>query len=762
MPARSLLAALILGTPSVTLAQNVVEVQVAPPSVTIKAGERTGLLATAFDRIGNVIPTVRIIWSSNNLQVARVDNNGTVTGVGAGVTIIEARVGSRKGTAAVQVVGGPAPAPPPAPTSPQPQPQTPGPVEPGASGADPLVGQPPGVGPASALRIEPSSIYLLPSENTRLSPRALREDGSPAAPVRVTWKSLREDIASVDQNGNIVALAPGQGTVQITGGNGLTATAPVVVQQAEIAIFELGPLALSPGDLDTLHVIVPAQNNRLVSPLVLQWTSSEPSVARVSLNGVVTAVGAGKANLTVTGLLQSKSVEFTVHKAVEFLVARPKSQGEIPVALTGTAKFEAQPLAADNTPVPEAPLRWAVTDTAIASFDAATGVLTAKALGKTQLVVRAPGQGLSVTWTINVVAGAVKLGVARLGLNPSERYTIRPMFADEAGAVIGPATGVVWSSDNAQVAAVGEDGTIVAVSHGHARITATAPGGKTASVDGFVQGEIVVASSRSGRFQLYAADRSNLAQLRKIVDDSGSALDPAYSPDGSRLAFVSTRDGNSEVYVMDADGSNATRLTRDPQVDGRPAFTADGQAVVFHSPRTGHQQIFIVGLDGQSPKQLTQEPASNSQASVSPDGETIAFVSTREGNYDIWLMSKDGANQRAFTKTPQQKETFPQFLRDGTLGYLVERREANRTITQVVRTDLATGRQTPLSGTDLMITGFGISPAGDLLAMTVAVLPQGSRGTPVYRVYIQPISSGAPVPIPTTGTEQMVTPTFMP
>src|SRR5258707_3060155 len=102
----------VLASPGALAAQNIAEVQVAPPSVTIKIGERSGLLATAFDRIGNVIPTVRIIWSSNNVAVARVDNNGTVTGVGGGVAIVEAPAGTRKGQAAVHDVGA-APAPPP-------------------------------------------------------------------------------------------------------------------------------------------------------------------------------------------------------------------------------------------------------------------------------------------------------------------------------------------------------------------------------------------------------------------------------------------------------------------------------------------------------------------------------------------------------------------------------------------------------------------------------------------------------------------------
>src|SRR5881397_139615 len=110
MTARPIVIWITLALPGRALAQNVSEVQVAPPSVTIKVGERNGLLATAFDRVGNVIPTARVIWSSNNVAVAKVDNNGTVTGVAGGIAIIEARVGARKGQAAVQVLGAAAPA----------------------------------------------------------------------------------------------------------------------------------------------------------------------------------------------------------------------------------------------------------------------------------------------------------------------------------------------------------------------------------------------------------------------------------------------------------------------------------------------------------------------------------------------------------------------------------------------------------------------------------------------------------------------------
>jgi hypothetical protein len=100
-------------------------------------------------------------------------------------------------------------------------------------------------------------------------------------------------------------------------------------------------------------------------------------------------------------------------------------------------------------------------------------------------------------------------------------------------------------------------------------------------------------------------------------------------------------------------------------------------------------------------------------------------------------------------------------LRDGSLVYLVERQENNRTVQQVIKADLATGTTTPLTGTDLAIVAFSVSPAGDLLALVVNAQPENRRN-PLYKVYIQPVGSGTPVPMPTTGAEQMVTPTFLP
>ncbi|MGH8860880.1 MAG: Ig-like domain-containing protein, partial [Jatrophihabitantaceae bacterium] len=457
--------------------------------------------------------------------------------------------------------------------------------------------------------------------------RALKDDGSAAAPVRVTWTSLTPAIASIDHNGTVVALSPGQGTIQVTSAGGLTATAPVVVQQADVAIDQTGPILMSPGDADTLHVDVPTQGNRAVSPLQMQWASSVPSVATVTIDGVLRAVGPGDAVLQVQGLLQNRTVNIHVHKTVETLAVTPTQQKDVEVPLSATAKFAAHALAAGGVSVPEAPLKWIIADSTLASFDTTSGLLTGLKVGKTTLTVRGPGVGLQAVWHVSVIAGSVRLSAAHLGLHAGGKYAIKADFADDGGTVLGPATGLTWQTDAPGVATVTAQGDVTAIGYGRARITATAPGGKSSSTVVFVQGEILVALDRGGKNHLYSLERSSLTELRRVTNDSGPEVEPAFSADGSRIVFVSTRDGIAQLYLMDADGTNRLRLTNRQQPDSRPVFSADGQSVVFQSTREGKkdglEQIWSINVDGTGLKVLT-DSGGNRQPSVSPDGQTIA------------------------------------------------------------------------------------------------------------------------------------------
>jgi TolB protein len=127
---------------------------------------------------------------------------------------------------------------------------------------------------------------------------------------------------------------------------------------------------------------------------------------------------------------------------------------------------------------------------------------------------------------------------------------------------------------------------------------------------------------------------------------------PAWSPDGSRIAFVSNRDGDVEIYVMKADGSDQIRLTDSPDFDGDPAWSPDGERIAFTSLRDGNGEIYVMNADGTNPVRLTNNEAHDWGPAWSPDGSRIAFVSERDGDAEVYVMNADGTEQTNLTNFP--------------------------------------------------------------------------------------------------------------
>lgn len=121
-----------------------------------------------------------------------------------------------------------------------------------------------------------------------------------------------------------------------------------------------------------------------------------------------------------------------------------------------------------------------------------------------------------------------------------------------------------------------------------------------------------------------------------VANYKGNNSAPAWSPDGNTLAVVLTRDGLSQIYVVNAnDGSGLRRITRSPLIDTEPAFSPDGRALYFTSDRSGSPQIYQVGLDGGEPKRVSFNGGYNISPRVSPDGKTLLTVTRRDGAYRI-------------------------------------------------------------------------------------------------------------------------------
>src|SRR5438067_11174718 len=118
------------------------------------------------------------------------------------------------------------------------------------------------------------------------------------------------------------------------------------------------------------------------------------------------------------------------------------------------------------------------------------------------------------------------------------------------------------------------------------------------------------------------------------------------------LAYVSTRVGNPEIYLMAPDGGVQIDLSNDPATDTQPAWSPDGSRIAFTSSRNGNAEIYVMNADGSDPLRLTATPGSDSQPAWSPDGSKIAFVSTRDGNPEIYAMNADGTNPLRLTTNP--------------------------------------------------------------------------------------------------------------
>ena len=127
----------------------------------------------------------------------------------------------------------------------------------------------------------------------------------------------------------------------------------------------------------------------------------------------------------------------------------------------------------------------------------------------------------------------------------------------------------------------------------------------------------------------------------------------------ARIAFMSNRSGNGEIYLMNPDGKRLRRLTRHPQYDSAPAWSPDGQKITFLLFRDEHRiqargmilsDIYVMNTDGTNPINLTQSAKRmDSGATWSPDGKQIAFTSTEHFHANVWLMDADGGNPRNLT-----------------------------------------------------------------------------------------------------------------
>lgn len=179
-------------------------------------------------------------------------------------------------------------------------------------------------------------------------------------------------------------------------------------------------------------------------------------------------------------------------------------------------------------------------------------------------------------------------------------------------------------------------------------------------------------SERGGPDQLYAIE-SDGSDVSRLSDGNTSDITPAWSSDGSHVAFASNRGsgGNYEIYVMNRDGTGVHAVTSAGGFNWFPAWSPDGSRIAFESARDGFLAVYVVNADGTGLTRLTADPAGDEHPSWSPDGTRIAFAGARTGTTQIYTMAPDGSDARVLTQS-DAAATAPSYSPDGSrIAYVV-------------------------------------------------------------------------------------------
>ncbi|MDE6479120.1 MAG: Ig-like domain-containing protein, partial [Muribaculaceae bacterium] len=465
-----------------------------------------------------------VTWTSSDASVASVSSEGIVTAVKAGTATITATSANGKtATCKVKVAAK--------------------------------------IYEVTGITLSNNKLSLTEGETATLTATIAPEN---ATDKTVTWTSSDASVASVSDKGVVTAVKAGTATITATSANGKTANCTVTVAANIISVESVAisktELSLTEGDTANLTATIAPEN---ATDKSVTWTSSDASVATVSDKGVVTAVKAGTATITVASSNgKTATCKVTVAAKVIDVTGITLSKTELSMTEGDSANLTAT-IAPENAT--DKSVTWTSSDASIATVSD-KGVVTAVKAG-TATITATSANGKTATCKVTVAAKiyevtGITLSNTKLSLTEGETATLTATIAPENATD----KTVTWTSSDASVASVSDKGVVTAVKAGTATITATSANGKTANCTVTVAANIIsvesVAISKT-ELSLTEGDTANLTAT--IAPENATDKSVTWTSSDEAVATVSAdgvvtavKAGTATITAASSNGKTAT------------------------------------------------------------------------------------------------------------------------------------------------------------------------------------------------------------
>jgi uncharacterized protein YjdB len=416
---------------------DVAAIEITPSTSSLAVGAQLPLTAVARGVDGKIVTDAALVWSVKDPSIATVSSTGVVTGVALGNTQIAASANGKSGLAVITVL------------------KT----------------------PVASVVVRPLHVDAIAGSHTQLTAITYDAANNILSDRAVVWASSNANVATVDANGMVNAVAPGSATITGTA-EGKSDAATFTVTQGTVASVAVtpNPVSITVGQSSQLQAAAHDASGITITGRPVSWSSGNTAIATVSESGLVKGVAAGTTTITATIDGKTGSTPVTVTNIpVASVAVQPTSTS---VAQGSSVQFFATVKDANGTVVTDRVVAWTSSNEAVATVSPG-GVVTGKGAGNA--TITATSEGVSGSGTVNVL-GIAAVPVASVAVSPAadtvtigQTVTLTATTKDANGNVL-TGRAVTWTTSNAGVATVSSTGDVTGVSADTVTITATSEG----------------------------------------------------------------------------------------------------------------------------------------------------------------------------------------------------------------------------------------------------------------------------------------------